>query len=155
MRMTNNDEKNIFNSYHKLYESGPVANMGRGAPGSTANQINVGSSGPVIPKSPIAALKGEVPSTSSPSPEKNEEECQGESLEMAKRQLISTADKSIELFDMIHNEHHGIEAWAASKITLAEDYINTVYDYMKYKSSDNQTTSVEVKHIDSMEDLDV
>ena len=64
MRMTNNDEKNIFNSYHKLYESGPVANMGRGAPGSTANQINVGSSGPVIPKSPIAALKGEVPSTS-------------------------------------------------------------------------------------------
>jgi len=26
---------------------------------------------------------------------------------------------------------------------------------MKYKSSDNQTTSVEVKHIDSMEDLDV
>ena len=74
---------------------------------------------------------------------------------MAKSQLISTADKSIELFDMIHNEHHGIEAWAASKITLAEDYINTVYDYMKYKSSDNQTTSVEVKHIDSMEDLDV
>ena len=87
MRLTGNDQKEIYGRFKTLNEAGPVANMGRGAPGSTVNQINVGSAGPVIPKSPIAALKGEVPNSGGVSAEQEEVE-DNENLEMIKNQLF-------------------------------------------------------------------
>lgn len=51
--------------------------------------------------------------------------------QMARTQLMSTADKARELAMEIKDDTQ-LEAWVESKITLAEDYIQTVYDYLKY-----------------------
>ena len=51
--------------------------------------------------------------------------------QMARTQLMSTADKARELAMEIKADTQ-LEAWVESKITLAEDYIQTVYDYLKY-----------------------
>jgi len=144
MRLTGNDQKEIYGRFKTLNEAGPVANMGRGAPGSTVNQINVGSAGPVIPKSPIAALKGEVPNSGGVSAEQEEVE-DNENLEMIKNQLLSCSDKAIEIYDMIHNQGHGLEPWAFAKVTLAEDYINVIHDYLKYRGENNNSPEREIE----------
>jgi len=147
MRLTGNDQKEIYSIFKTLNEAGPVANMGRGAPGSTVNQINVGSAGPVIPKSPIAALKGEVPNApggGGVSAEQEEVE-DNENLEMIKNQLLSCSDKAIEIYDMIHNQGQGLEPWAFAKITLAEDYINVIHDYLKYRGENNNSPEREIE----------
>jgi len=69
MRNASTDQTSIFNKYKMLKES--TANMGYATPGHVQN-INVGSEGPVIPRSPIASLKGEVPGTNGGSPEDEE-----------------------------------------------------------------------------------
>ena len=69
MRNASTDQSNIFSKYKVLKES--TANMGYATPGHVQN-INVGSSGPVIPRSPIAALKGEVSATNGATPEDEE-----------------------------------------------------------------------------------
>ena len=51
--------------------------------------------------------------------------------QMARTKLMSTADKARELAMEIKDDTQ-LEAWVESKITLAEDYIQTVYDYLKY-----------------------
>ena len=144
MRLTGNDQKEIYGRFKTLNEAGPVANMGRGAPGSTVNQINVGSAGPVIPKSPIAALKGEVPNSGGVSAEQEEVE-DNENLEMIKNQLLSCSDKAIELYDMIQNQGQGLEPWAFAKVTLAEDYINVIHDYLKYRGENNNSPAREIE----------
>lgn len=55
--------------------------------------------------------------------------------QMARTQLMSTADKARELAMEIKDDTQ-LEAWVESKITLAEDYIQTVYDYLKYNKKD-------------------
>jgi hypothetical protein len=144
MRLTGNDQKEIYGRFKTLNEAGPVANMGRGVPGSTVNQINVGSAGPVIPKSPIAALKGEVPNSGGVSAEQEEIE-DNENLEMIKNQLLSCSDKAIEIYDMIQNQGHGLEPWAFAKVTLAEDYINVIHDYLKYRNENNISSGREIE----------
>ena len=144
MRLTGNDQKEIYGRFKTLNEAGPVANMGRGAPGSTVNQINVGSAGPVIPKSPIAALKGEVPNSGGVSAEQEEVE-DNENLEMIKNQLLSCSDKAIEIYDMIQNQGQGLEPWAFAKVTLAEDYINVIHDYLKYRNENNISSGREIE----------
>ena len=144
MRLTGNDQKEIYGRFKTLNEAGPVANMGRGAPGSTVNQINVGSAGPVIPKSPIAALKGEVPNSGGVSAEQEEVE-DNENLEMIKNQLLSCSDKAIEIYDMIQNQGQGLEPWAFAKVTLAEDYINVIHDYLKYRGENNNSPAREIE----------
>lgn len=144
MRLTGNDQKEIYGRFKTLNEAGPVANMGRGAPGSTVNQINVGSAGPVIPKSPIAALKGEVPNSGGVSAEQEEVE-DNENLEMIKNQLLSCSDKAIEIYDMIQNQGQGLEPWAFAKVTLAEDYINIIHDYLKYRGENNNSPEREIE----------
>lgn len=144
MRLTGNDQKEIYGRFKTLNEAGPVANIGRGAPGSTVNQINVGSAGPVIPKSPIAALKGEVPNSGGVSAEQEEVE-DNENLEMIKNQLLSCSDKAIEIYDMIQNQGQGLEPWAFAKVTLAEDYINVIHDYLKYRGENNNSPEREIE----------
>ena len=55
--------------------------------------------------------------------------------QMARTQLMSICDKSKELADMMKDDTQ-LEAWVESKITIAEDYIQTVYDYLKYNKKD-------------------
>ena len=52
--------------------------------------------------------------------------------QMAKIQLMSICDKARELAEMLEEDTQ-LEGWVESKITIAEDYIETVYDYLKYK----------------------
>ena len=55
--------------------------------------------------------------------------------QMARTQLMSLSDKAKELAGQIKDDTQ-LEAWVESKITLAEDYIQTVYDYLKYNKKD-------------------
>lgn len=49
--------------------------------------------------------------------------------EMARSELKTLADRANELASMIKDDDQ-LEAWVQSKITKAEDYINSVYDYL-------------------------
>jgi hypothetical protein len=49
--------------------------------------------------------------------------------DMAKTQLKSIIRNSMELHDMLEDDDN-LPEWVQSKITLAEDYMTTVYNYM-------------------------
>ena len=55
--------------------------------------------------------------------------------QMARTQLMSIAEKAGELAKDVQDDAQ-LEAWVESKITLAEDYIQTVYDYLRYNKKD-------------------
>lgn len=55
--------------------------------------------------------------------------------QMARTQLMSIAEKAEELAKDVQDDTQ-LEAWVESKITLAEDYIQTVYDYLRYNKKD-------------------
>lgn len=127
MRISGTDKNVIFEKYMMLNEN--LSN----SPGTPKELTvtSIGSSGPVIPRSPIAALKGEVSSTNTATGEDAEENCEDEAIEMAKGQLLVAADKALHLVELL-NSTGELEPWAAAKITLASDYIESVADYMGY-----------------------
>jgi hypothetical protein len=141
MRINGNDMASIYEKYTKLDEAGCVANTGEGtpsvmvvdAPGSrAAGGINV-PKGRYPGKISNVGVSGAQPSAY----ENNEEEaCGQEQVDMAKTQLLVSADRAVEIFEKLHSGC-SIEPWAASKITLAADYIQTVADYMKYKNTND------------------
>jgi hypothetical protein len=49
--------------------------------------------------------------------------------DLAKTQLKSIIRNSMELHDMLEDDDN-LPEWVQSKITLAEDYMTTVYNYM-------------------------
>lgn len=49
---------------------------------------------------------------------------------MAKGELRMIVSRAQELISML-DDNTQLEGWVQSKITKAEDYINSVYDYMK------------------------
>ena len=59
--------------------------------------------------------------------EKNEVDDEGN---MAKGELRMIASRAQEIISMLEDNTQ-LEGWVQSKITKAEDYINSVYDYMK------------------------
>lgn len=59
--------------------------------------------------------------------EKNEVDDEGN---MAKSELRMIASRAQEIISMLDDDTQ-LEGWVQSKITKAEDYINSVYDYMK------------------------
>jgi len=58
--------------------------------------------------------------------------------EMVKQQLASIIDHAEKLHDMIEAEGENVEIpdWVHSKITLAQDYVETVHDFMEFASED-------------------
>jgi hypothetical protein len=62
-----------------------------------------------------------------PQKENNEIDDEGN---MAKGELRMIASRAQELISML-DDNTQLEGWVQSKITKAEDYINSVYDYMK------------------------
>lgn len=154
MRITGKDINEITSKYIDLSESGCVANMGVGspsivvvdAPGSNA----AGGSG--IPKGryPGQISNVNAAGAQNSAAENNEEEsCQDEQLNMAKTQLLIAADRAVEMFDILHRGAN-LEPWAASKITLASDYLETVADYLKYSgqvsNDDMQVIPIELEN---------
>lgn len=130
MRITPNDVKNIVSNYKTLKED---VGLGYGVP-SQLNVTSIGSQGPKIPRSPIAALKGEVPGGQG---EQSNEEF-GDMVsgdpeeEMAISNLSSIAAKALELKSKLESGTQ-IEPWVFSKIILATDYMQTVLDYIEHK----------------------
>ena len=57
-------------------------------------------------------------------------------VNMARAQCYNAAQHAIEIHKLLKNisEMQGIEGWVASKLTLAEDYLNTVRDYLSYEA---------------------
>jgi uncharacterized Zn finger protein len=55
--------------------------------------------------------------------------------QMARTQLMSIAEKAAELAKDVKDDTQ-LEALVESKITLAEDYIQTVYDYLRYNKKE-------------------
>jgi hypothetical protein len=58
--------------------------------------------------------------------------------EMVKQQLASIIDHAEKLHDMIEAEGENVEIpdWVHSKITLAQDYVETVHDFMEFASEE-------------------
>ena len=143
MRISGSDKNKIYSKYVMLKESSP-GNTGSDTPSMISGINNIGNNTPKVSRSPIAALQGEVPETPTVGPASEDSEDHDENIEMAKSQLLQTADKAIMLFDLIHTYNHQLEPWAAAKLTLAADYIETLFDYMKYK--DAHQMGVEPEH---------
>jgi hypothetical protein len=139
MRITGADKNEIFSKYMQLNEDvglGPNVN-GRGMMKVTT--IGDSDSAAAVQRRPSAAAAGSgnlsvggVQKNVGPGAENNEEEaCGPDAVDMAKRQLLNIANRSIELFENLHNGGK-LEPWVASKITLAEDYIITSSDYVAF-----------------------
>lgn len=146
MRIGSSDSKELLSLYKNLNESS-TANMGSGtptkvtvpAPGSNA----AGGSG--IPMGRYPGLISNVSATGvqASAYENNEEVSDTESIDMAKSQLLLTADKALKLFELL-SAGKTLEGWTASKITLAADYIETVADYMEYNGTHSDEGDVTV-----------
>lgn len=142
MRITGKDANEIFEKYINLNESGCVANMGVGspsvvvvdAPGSNA------AGGAGVPKGRYPGQISNVNASGAQNSayENNEEEADSEEQNsMAQTQMLVAAERAIEVFEYLH-KGGDIEAWAASKLTLAADYIQTVANYLKYKDQSSE-----------------
>jgi hypothetical protein len=132
MRITGTDKSEIYGKYVQINE---MLNYGVGVPKQLrTTSIGNEDSAEAVARRPAAATGGSgnqaagFPGSVAPGAD---ESCEEEAVDMAKGQLLNLAHKAVELFETIH--HGGdLEPWAASKITLALDYIESVADYMMY-----------------------
>ena len=61
------------------------------------------------------------------------EDDEREEMEMAMTQLKSLVEKATEAMSLIKTGKP-LEPWVQSKITMADDYITTIRDYMKHST---------------------
>jgi hypothetical protein len=60
--------------------------------------------------------------------------------DMIKNQLQSIVKKATELLSNIDTQN--IEPWVVSKIPLADDYIDSVYDRLRYDTHDDSSSDI-------------
>jgi hypothetical protein len=65
--------------------------------------------------------------------------------EMAKSELRNIIQNAEELFNML-NEDTQLEAWVQSKLTKANDYLESVLQYMKYQKTPSQPTDEKLEY---------
>ena len=60
---------------------------------------------------------------------------QDHEVQMAREELYHSAEYALRLHKLLRNvdEAQGLEGWVSSKITLANDYLKTVLEYMEYE----------------------
>ena len=138
MRITPNDVKLITAKYKRLNED---VGLGAGVP-KQLNVTSIGSQGPKIPRSPIAALKGEVPGVA------GVEESEESALPMAKGNINNLLHRAQMLQELIQHESE-IEPWIAAKITLATDYVETIVNYLKFRDEGGFEHEVEGDNLDN------
>ena len=150
MRITGSDQSEIFGKYVQINE---MLNYGVATPKQlNAPTIGNSDSAEAVARRPAAATAGSGNQTNgfkgSVAPGADES-CEEEAVDMAKGQLLATAHKAVELFEKIHNGNN-LEPWAAAKITLALDYIETVADYMLYnpESQEHNMSETEVVEVE-------
>jgi hypothetical protein len=66
-------------------------------------------------------------------------------VQMARSQMYNSANAAIEIHKLLKNisEMEGIEGWVAAKLTLANQYLESVRDYLKYEQVDQQSEMME------------
>ena len=145
MRITGADKSEIFGKYVQINE---MLNYGVATPKQLrAPTIGNEDSAEAVARRPAAATGGSgnqtagLPGSVAPGAD---ESCEEEAIEMAKGQLLNAAHKAVELFEVLEETGH-LEPWAASKITLALDYIETVADYMMYNKQANEPEGHEIE----------
>jgi cellobiose-specific phosphotransferase system component IIA len=57
--------------------------------------------------------------------------------DMAKSQLSSIHSNAVKLLDMIESNEQ-LDAWVQSKLTKAQDYLQSVYDYMQSENTEKK-----------------
>lgn len=62
---------------------------------------------------------------------------QDDESDMAKSQLSSIHTNAVKLLDMIESNDQ-LDAWVQSKLTKAQDYLQSVYDYMKSQNTEKE-----------------
>jgi hypothetical protein len=62
---------------------------------------------------------------------------QDDESDMAKSQLSSIHANAVKLLDMIESNDQ-LDAWVQSKLTKAQDYLQSVYDYMKSQNTEKE-----------------
>ena len=70
---------------------------------------------------------------------------QDHEVQMARSQMYNSANAAIEIHKLLKNisEMEGIEGWVASKLTLANQYLESVRDYLKYEQVSQQPEMME------------
>lgn len=70
---------------------------------------------------------------------------QDHEIQMAREECYHCASNAIELHRMLKqiSEQQGIEAWASEKITLANDYLRTVKEWLEYELMNSIDTSID------------
>ena len=60
---------------------------------------------------------------------------QDHEVQMAREELYHAAEYALRLHKLLRNvdEAQGLDGWVSSKITLANDYLKTVLEYMEYE----------------------
>lgn len=60
---------------------------------------------------------------------------QDHEVQMAREECYHAAENAIALHKLLRNisENQGLEGWVSSKITLANDYLSTVREYLEYE----------------------
>ena len=63
-------------------------------------------------------------------------------VEMARSDLFSAAKNAKQVYEMIHSvsEDEGLEGWVQEKIIKANDYLNTIREYLEGKQLQNEMT---------------
>ena len=66
-------------------------------------------------------------------------------VQMARSQMYNSANAAIEIHKLLKNisEMEGIEGWVASKLTLANQYLESVRDYLKYEQVSQEPEMME------------
>jgi len=65
-------------------------------------------------------------------------------VQMAREECYHIASNAIALHKLLKtvSESHGLDGWVAEKITLANDYVNTVKEYLEYELKTGSPSSV-------------
>ena len=60
---------------------------------------------------------------------------QDHEVQMARQECYHAAERAIAVHKLLRhvNEAEGLEGWVSAKITLANDYLKTVHDYLEYQ----------------------
>ena len=154
MRITGSDKNEIFGKYVQINE---MLNYGVATPKQLiAPTIGNSDSAEAVARRPAAATGGSgnqtagFPGSVAPGAD---ESCEEEAVDMAKGQLLEVAHKAVELFELIHSGGN-LEPWAAAKITLAKDYIETVADYMMYNPEAHESEGSEMIEIEAEPEIE-
>lgn len=61
-------------------------------------------------------------------------------VQMARSDCYNAARYAIELHKMLHHvaEQQGLEGWVSEKITLANDYLRTVWEYLRHEGAGDE-----------------